>query len=1397
SYVIVAPRTIHPATLYGVAISILENSRIEYPYITIPATATAGQYKLRIEGNYPHTSRGTAFLNETEIAFTPQFLSIVIQTSRPVYKSGQVVRFRVVLLNNELKPYEDAVTVYVLNSEGFVMRRWISTQINNGVISQKFTLPQLIEVGYWKIRVQALDQIQDQRIRVEKYFSPLFEVHVSLPAYTLDTEQYVAANISARSSLERLARGNATITLYGRYLNRTDSHKFIWEDRISLKNGQHYVLIPMDMVESAMGSLNNVELQLNATLTENLYGETVKGFSQTRLISGSINVYFLGPSPAVFKPGMLFEGYFEGGSNVNLPDIVALPKGEHIMLPNEIDDNDWNGHGFTVEYADMLSVERYRNEGVLYFKFDVPPKVSEINLRAYYQDSEGGSAHAKMKAIQYFSPFRKYISVRSSSHNAEAGEFAVFHVKTNFRLESFHYMILSKGFLLYSEQQIVESNGPTITTFALPISPSMAPGFRLLVYHVLLNGELLADSTFVPVDGFNGFNVKDSPNIPKKRRWEGISLVVNQGKDHTKKTAEAVMTAKAGAFMALNSIRSISYFMQAGNEMTRSRVTETPKIKWISRQGLQPDEVKYFTSMSHGKDSNETFTDAGVIVFTDAYMGNHVVENLVINHVSLKDELYDTEGNDWGWKEMNAEFGGEEYFTMNMPAFSSTRPFMMHVEGPSACRRGEQLGLRLLLLNNEPYEMFVVLTLHGSPDYKFVHVEEGGIVTSFGARLTGGDHQHLVYLPPGAQQQGEGAMVNKHTAVYLDLKNRALVLQYLDIYVEESPIVPYQQWRRYVFGSTSGDITLTGDVIGPAFPSIPLTASVVIGREVKGTDGRIFELAINIWTLHYLRLTNQLDWYLTKQVLEEVNIIFAQAMKRFDNEGWFKNWDTSRPSVWLTAWAIRIFKHATFQDWENLFYVEPQIFSKSVDWILQHQTDIGSFVETPWYENPLDWKMRGKYHNVSLTAHVLITLHEVTQVVQGSVRTDAAKASVKAIRYLERQLPSMTDPFDIAITAYALTLCDSLEKEYAFILLQKSHLEVADGFIYWSRVPVPHNTIRYENQRPFICPRDYQTDDTLAVEATSYALMVYLMREGVTYVPEKIVQWLTSVRMASSSFISTTDSAIALQALTEYAFRARLKDITDMTVTMELPSTEGFRHTLHVDNTTFSTTQKLDVPNVFGHLNVIAKGSGQAVVQMDINFGVDYEGFRELAIIETFDLEVQEYYSTFRNKSFITIQSCFRWLLDDPPVSGSTVLEVEIPTGYNLLESEAEELVASGAHPTLRDGRTIEGKTYWFFEYITRERTCFNHTVKRWYPVANISLYRQVQMYETYAKENFIMILVNSTPLYVLNICEVCGSYQCPYCPYYSRTSLLMPSKYLISIFIMVLQITRVFTNIT
>jgi hypothetical protein len=37
---------------------------------------------------------------------------------------------------------------------------------------------------------------------------------------------------------------------------------------------------------------------------------------------------------------------------------------------------------------------------------------------------------------------------------------------------------------------------------------------------------------------------------------------------------------------------------------------------------------------------------------------------------------------------------------------------------------------------------------------------------------------------------------------------------------------------------------------------------------------------------------------------------------------------------------------------------------------------------------------------------------------------------------------------------------------------------------------------------------------------------------------------------------------------------------------------------------------RVDVTNVWGHMNLFAKGAGQAVAQLDLTYGVDYEPYK-------------------------------------------------------------------------------------------------------------------------------------------------------------------------------------------
>lgn len=93
----------------------------------------------------------------------------------------------------------------------------------------------------------------------------------------------------------------------------------------------------------------------------------------------------------------------------------------------------------------------------------------------------------------------------------------------------------------------------------------------------------------------------------------------------------------------------------------------------------------------------------------------------------------------------------------------------------------------------------------------------------------------------------------------------------------------------------------TDDIIGPVIRNGILNIKVLLKRESKGAMDTIFEMYTNIWSLHYLRYTNQLKWETLKEMLYEINSLYAESIRYFNKNGWFSHWESdlhSRPSVW-------------------------------------------------------------------------------------------------------------------------------------------------------------------------------------------------------------------------------------------------------------------------------------------------------------------------------------------------------------------------------------------------------------------------------------------------------------------------------------------------------------------
>lgn len=69
------------------------------------------------------------------------------------------------------------------------------------------------------------------------------------------------------------------------------------------------VSISMQKLKSLFDKVSEIQVKIEAKLTEFMSGETVSGFSHTRIITSNMLIKFLSNSPAIFTPGTIFSGY--------------------------------------------------------------------------------------------------------------------------------------------------------------------------------------------------------------------------------------------------------------------------------------------------------------------------------------------------------------------------------------------------------------------------------------------------------------------------------------------------------------------------------------------------------------------------------------------------------------------------------------------------------------------------------------------------------------------------------------------------------------------------------------------------------------------------------------------------------------------------------------------------------------------------------------------------------------------------------------------------------------------------------------------------------------------------------------------------------------------------------
>ncbi|XP_065356096.1 thioester-containing protein 1 allele S3-like [Calliphora vicina] len=184
----------------------------------LPKKLIQGNYKLKVEG-----LSGLSFKNESRLNVEPNYgPKIYIQTDKAVYKPQDLVKFRVVILDEHTRPLNivEPVGVDILDTDANRVKQFSNLSLTNGVYTGQFQLSKYPALGIWKIKAVLGGRYaysNHKNIKIFNYVLPKFSVYLKTPSDIVLDDKYVKVVIFGKYTFDRHVEGNASVELWKNY----------------------------------------------------------------------------------------------------------------------------------------------------------------------------------------------------------------------------------------------------------------------------------------------------------------------------------------------------------------------------------------------------------------------------------------------------------------------------------------------------------------------------------------------------------------------------------------------------------------------------------------------------------------------------------------------------------------------------------------------------------------------------------------------------------------------------------------------------------------------------------------------------------------------------------------------------------------------------------------------------------------------------------------------------------------------------------------------------------------------------------------------------------------------------------------------------------------------------
>ncbi|KAJ6649480.1 CD109 antigen [Pseudolycoriella hygida] len=1316
-------------------------------------------YRLIVDG-----ISGIEFHNETDLSFSDKNFSFLPQSDKALYKPGDLVQFRVLVMDKDTKAHDltGTLQVNVYDGDGNRIKLFSNQSTTNGVYSNEFLLSESPVLGYWRLTFTSGHEEKSHSFEVGEYVLPTFEAFIESPQHVLYSDQVIRANIRGKYTFGKPVHGTANCTASW---GEKNFNKLV---KVTTKGS-----LEIDFVnELGVEYDNSNYMTLACTLEEEFTGR-----KQSKSVSIQIHRFRYSISKQSYDYQYLDGQPFKFDIRVRLYDGTPIPN-----EPVEI----WWSTDLSSKDGSGSKIVQTNKEGIANVELVFPEEKVSVYLMAKYKDHAEGLGHFTSSIYHKTKVELPEFELKTNSSDVSVGDNIKMELRSRLPIKHFTYQIIARGNIISSVSQTIEDASNDVE-FNFVATFDMVPRVEVVVYTLREDGSVHTASQ----------NVYMQTKLPNEITLESTLNQTEPGQEFDLK-----ITTSPDSFVGLLAVDQSVLLLRSGNDISlgdvsgelsgfnvvrktnrnyHQRYIWSPHISKIENAGmfvlsnvkdLIPTpflEIYYHTTtpsfVRFGQHPAPPPPPLAAAAFPSPQADYVQKDDPSSSSVSIRKEFPET----WIWDLIEVE-SGEKHFQKRVPdtitswvisAFSfnankglgltkeptkvtTFKKFFVSVSLPYSVKRGETLSVPVTVFNYLDEAINAEVTFFNDDnDFEFVDLNDeanevvnaeevrrrsiaiksndasglffqirplkiGQItikVTVNGGVAGDGIQRILLVTPEGVPQYvNKALLLNKPTAEDIDHE-----------FIVELP-------EHTVPDSASIKVSAVGDLLGSTVKNLDRLIYMPSGCG----EQNMLKFVPNIFVRNYLKALNQLTDDLEEKTRLNLEIGYQRQLAYRHYNGSFSAFGRQdrRGSTWLTAFVARSFQQAS-----KHIDIEPKIIHEALGFLNNTQADNGSF---PEYGQVIHRQMQGGAdNNVALTAYTLIAFLENRQAFPQYENT-----TKRAIEFIVTHLDTLDDVYSMSLAAYALQLADDPHKDDILRSLNAKSITESDRK-YWNTRGVSRDQHFYAN--------------SIDTEITSYALLANY-HAGRTDDVVPVLKWLLLQRNERGGFQSTQDTIVGLQAIVSLAEKVTGSDTaTDMKIDLTYDD-KSTSFAVNADNS--QVFQQFDLPKDVRKINLKAQGNGFSLVSLFYKYYVNETAALPRFTIET-NVKPREY------PSLLEFDVCVAFIPNEDDAvptteSNMAVMEIDFPSGYQFDGDQRSALESLESVKKL-ETRNDDTQIVLYLERLTTEKLCpavraiRSHKVAHQKPAAII-------VYDYYDTTRKSRVFYNTNES---SLCDICES-NCP-----------------------------------